>query len=373
MIPYGKDNWRRNADTARGEWFAARGYALCRVDVRGTGSSGGRRARRVHRRRDARRVRRRRVAGRPAVVHRRRRDVGHLYGGFTAIQVAKLRPPHLRAIVPVQATDDRYLDDVHYIGGCVTASELSQYAVSQVAMNAMPPDAAFRGDGVAGRVARAARGDAAVAVRVAAPADRRPVLAAGLARARLRRDRGGDPQHRRLVRRLRRPGVPDAGALHRADADAGRQLGPRLAAGLAARAEPRRAPRDRCGSSTASCAASANGFDDEPAVVWFERDYAEPEAFPEAWPGRWRAADAYPAPGDHDPAVPVRGRRRCRSAGRLVERGSGRARASTRYRHRADGRDARVACRGAPAGSRTGWRATSGRTRRWARPSRALP
>ena len=41
MIPYGKDNWRRAADVARGEWFAARGFALCRVDVRGTGSSGG--------------------------------------------------------------------------------------------------------------------------------------------------------------------------------------------------------------------------------------------------------------------------------------------------------------------------------------------
>ena len=41
MIPYGKDNWRRNADTTRGEWFAARGFALCRLDVRGTGSSGG--------------------------------------------------------------------------------------------------------------------------------------------------------------------------------------------------------------------------------------------------------------------------------------------------------------------------------------------
>ncbi len=70
---------------------------------------------------------------------------GISYGGFTAIQVAALRPPHLRAIVPVMATDDRYLDDVHYRGGCVTVSELSQYAVSQVAMNAMPPDAAFRG------------------------------------------------------------------------------------------------------------------------------------------------------------------------------------------------------------------------------------
>src|SRR4029079_2624520 len=41
MIPYGKDNWRLTADTARGEWLAARGFALCRLDVRGTGSSPG--------------------------------------------------------------------------------------------------------------------------------------------------------------------------------------------------------------------------------------------------------------------------------------------------------------------------------------------
>ena len=145
MIPYGKDNWRRAADMTRGEWFAARGYALCRVDVRGTGSSGG-------------------VALDEYTADETRDGYdavewlaaqpwcdgavamwGISYGGFTAIQVAALRPPHLRAIVPVMATDDRYLDDVHYRGGCVTVSELSQYAVSQVAMNAMPPDAAFRG------------------------------------------------------------------------------------------------------------------------------------------------------------------------------------------------------------------------------------
>ena len=41
MIPYGKDNWRRVADVGRGEWLAARGFALCRLDVRGTGSSPG--------------------------------------------------------------------------------------------------------------------------------------------------------------------------------------------------------------------------------------------------------------------------------------------------------------------------------------------
>ena len=147
MIPYGKDNWRRNVDVGRGEYFAPRGYALCRLDVRGTGSSGG-------------------VAldeytedetldGYDAVEWLAAQQWcdgnvgmwGISYGGFTSIQVAKLRPPHLRAIVPVMATDDRYTTDVHYVGGCVTASELSQYAVSQVAMNAMPPDVEFRGAG----------------------------------------------------------------------------------------------------------------------------------------------------------------------------------------------------------------------------------
>ena len=44
---------------------------------------------------------------------------GISYGGFTSIQVALLHPPHLAAIVPMMATDDRYTDDVHYIGGCV--------------------------------------------------------------------------------------------------------------------------------------------------------------------------------------------------------------------------------------------------------------
>src|SRR5215204_3464304 len=146
MIPYGKDSWRRNGDTARGEWLAARGFVLCRLDVRGTGSSPG-------------------VAldeytedetrdGYDAVEWLAAQPWcngnvgmwGISYGGFTSIQVAKLRPPHLRAIVPMYATDDRYTDDVHYIGGCVTVSELSQYAVSMVGMNAMPPKAAYRGE-----------------------------------------------------------------------------------------------------------------------------------------------------------------------------------------------------------------------------------
>jgi putative CocE/NonD family hydrolase len=39
-----------------------------------------------------------------------------------------------------------------------------------------------------------------------------------------------------------------------------------------------------------------NGADAEPAITWFEREYAEPEPFPAVLPGRWRAAAAYPHP-----------------------------------------------------------------------------
>jgi hypothetical protein len=145
MLPYRKDDWRAASDQGRGEWLAARGYALCRLDVRGTGSSPGialdeYTARETQDGYDAVEW----LAAQPWSNG----NVGMWgisYGGFTAIQVAKLRPPALKAIVPMMATDDRYTDDVHYLGGCVTVSELSQYAVSMVGMNALPPWPAYRG------------------------------------------------------------------------------------------------------------------------------------------------------------------------------------------------------------------------------------
>ena len=41
ILPYRKDDWHRPGDERRGRWLAARGFALCRLDVRGTGSSPG--------------------------------------------------------------------------------------------------------------------------------------------------------------------------------------------------------------------------------------------------------------------------------------------------------------------------------------------
>jgi len=295
MIPYGKDNWRRNADIARGTYFAQRGYVLCRVDVRGTGSSEGiafdeyteAETRDGY---DAVEW----LAGQPwcsgAVGM-----WGISYGGFTSIQVAKLRPPHLRAIVPIQATDDRYLTDVHYIGGCVTASELIQYAVSQVAMNAMPPDPAIVGE--SWRAAWAARLEATP-----------PWLFEWL--------------RQQLDGPYWRPGslAPDYEAIDAAILNVGGWMDSYVDAAFRMQAACIAPSRTIVGNWVHGLPSSAtpgpnldelheivrffdrwlrdvsNGADTEPAITWFEREYAEPEPFPATLPGRWRAATAYPHP-----------------------------------------------------------------------------
>ena len=50
---------------------------------------------------------------------------GTSYSGFNSLQVAGERPPALKAIVAIYATDDRYTDDVHYMGGAVRCSTSS--------------------------------------------------------------------------------------------------------------------------------------------------------------------------------------------------------------------------------------------------------
>jgi len=72
--------------------------------------------------------------------------IGKSWGGFNALQVAARRPPQLKAIVTVCSTDDRYADDVHYMGGCVLGSEMLAWASTMFAYNAQPPDPRFVGD-----------------------------------------------------------------------------------------------------------------------------------------------------------------------------------------------------------------------------------
>ena len=67
--------------------------------------------------------------------------MGISYGGFTALQVAAHRPPHLTSIIPVDFTDDRYTDDCHYRGGLLRMYyDIGWYGTRMIAWNAMPPD-----------------------------------------------------------------------------------------------------------------------------------------------------------------------------------------------------------------------------------------
>ena len=67
--------------------------------------------------------------------------MGTSYSGFTCLQVAMHRPPHLKAIIPLFATDDRYTDDVHYTaGGALRAlCDVPFYGMMMVCKNALPP------------------------------------------------------------------------------------------------------------------------------------------------------------------------------------------------------------------------------------------
>jgi uncharacterized protein len=70
---------------------------------------------------------------------------GTSYSGFNSLQVAAERPPALKAVVAIYASDDRYTDDVHYTGGALKLLDLVDYPLYMVAMNALPPVPAIAG------------------------------------------------------------------------------------------------------------------------------------------------------------------------------------------------------------------------------------
>ena len=65
--------------------------------------------------------------------------MGISWGGFNALQVAAKRPAGLRAVVSVCASDDRYSDDAHYMGGCLLNENLV-WGSALFTLAALPPD-----------------------------------------------------------------------------------------------------------------------------------------------------------------------------------------------------------------------------------------
>jgi putative CocE/NonD family hydrolase len=71
--------------------------------------------------------------------------MGKSWGGFNALQIAARRPPALKAIITVCSTDDRYADDVHYMGGCLLNDNLWWGSI-MLAYQARPPDPVLVGE-----------------------------------------------------------------------------------------------------------------------------------------------------------------------------------------------------------------------------------
>ncbi len=150
-LPYRKDDvtesYRPTYHT-----YAAAGFAVLRVDLRGTGSSTGIATDEYS---DVERTDLRSaiewLASQPW-SNGRVGMFGTSYSGFNSLQMAaeieSLGIPALRAVVATYATDDRYTDDVHWCGGVLRAIDLIDYPLYMVAMNALPPvPAVWDGEG----------------------------------------------------------------------------------------------------------------------------------------------------------------------------------------------------------------------------------
>jgi putative CocE/NonD family hydrolase len=145
-IPYRKDDATAVRDAGIHPYFAGHGYASVRVDLRGSGDSEGILLDEYLPQEQEDGVDVIRWLAEQPWCTGAVGMIGKSWGGFNGLQVAAHAPPQLKAVVSVCSTDDRYADDVHYIGGCVFGAYMLSWASTMLAYNARPPDPAVVGD-----------------------------------------------------------------------------------------------------------------------------------------------------------------------------------------------------------------------------------
>ncbi|RNL82476.1 CocE/NonD family hydrolase [Halostreptopolyspora alba] len=138
-IPYRKRDLTALRDSMHHPYLAGHGYASVRVDLRGSGDSEGVLAGEY--------LERELTDGEEVLEwlaeqpwsNGRAGVMGISWGGFNALQLAARRPRGLDAIATLCSSDDRYADDVHYMGGCLLSDNLS-WASTMFAYTSCPPD-----------------------------------------------------------------------------------------------------------------------------------------------------------------------------------------------------------------------------------------
>ena len=145
FLPYRKRDGTTARDALTHPYFAQRGYACARVDMRGNGDSYGLMEDEYSQQEleDAVEV----------IQHLAAQDwcngsvgmMGISWGGFNSLQVAAMTPPELKAIITLCSTVDRYADDIHYKGGCLLNENLG-WGATMWSYSSRAPDPALRDD-----------------------------------------------------------------------------------------------------------------------------------------------------------------------------------------------------------------------------------
>ena len=144
-VPYRKRDGYRALDDIWGKALASHGIAFARVDVRGTGDSEGVMTDEYS----------------PAELSDGAACIvwlaaqpwsngsvgmrGISWGGINSLQIAALRPPALKAIMPMCACDNRFTGDAHYIGGALGHTNFQWGTLFKLVMGGPPsPEVAGR-------------------------------------------------------------------------------------------------------------------------------------------------------------------------------------------------------------------------------------
>ena len=144
-LPYRKRDGTYERDALTHPYLAAHGYAGVRVDIRGCGESTGLLFDEY--------AKREQDDGMEVIAWLAAQPwcngavgmMGISWGGFNGLQIAARRPPALKAVVTICSTDDRYADDVHYMGGTLLTAGLD-WAFFFFSSMCLPPDPLLVGD-----------------------------------------------------------------------------------------------------------------------------------------------------------------------------------------------------------------------------------
>lgn len=144
-LPYRKRDGTTERDALNHPYFAGHGYAAIRVDMRGAGDSEGvLKGEYLKQEQDDALEVLAWIAGQPWCTG----SIGMIgisWGGFNGLQIAARRPPELKAVISLCSTDDRYADDVHFMGGCLLVDKFA-WGSTMFSINATPPDPLLVGD-----------------------------------------------------------------------------------------------------------------------------------------------------------------------------------------------------------------------------------